>query len=94
MDEVCSQCGNPIWLCRSDSNAIFAKVKTGECRGTVALERHKDGLKKAKDRAKAEERREWGKFYYVEFDLLPPEKEAGTKMPTREDFYTSRKNAV
>lgn len=93
-DEVCAQCGNPVWLCRSDSNVIHAKVKVGECRGTVALEKHKDGQKKPKDRAKPEDRKEWGKFYYVEFDLLPPEKEAGTPMPTRKDFYEGLKNRI
>lgn len=86
-DEICSQCGNPIWLCRSTNNALHFKVKTGECRGALALERHKDAKKPAKDRAKKDEKAEWGKFYFTEVDLLPVEKDAGTPMPTRKDFY-------
>lgn len=91
-DETCPQCGNPVWLCRSDSKEIYASVKTGECRGAKALEKYKDSKKSAKDRAKKEEAREWGKSYFVEFDLLPIEKADGKTMPTRKDYYEGLKN--
>lgn len=73
---------------------MHVKIETGLCRASAALERHKDSKKKAKDRASGDEKKEWGKFYYTNFELLPPEKEAGTPMPTRMDFYRSQKLAV
>jgi len=86
-DELCPQCGHPIWLCRSNSNVIHFKVKQTTCQATRALERYKDGKKKAKDRASKEDAKDWGTSYYTEVGLLPIEAEAGAKMPTRKEYF-------
>lgn len=88
-DETCPQCGHPLWLCRSNSNVIHFKVKNVTCNATRALERYKDDKKKGKDKASPEEKKNWGTSFYTEVDLLPLEKEAGTPMPTRKDYFDS-----
>lgn len=90
-DETCQQCGNPIWLCRSSSNAFKFTVKTDTCQGTKALERYKDDKKKASEREKDNEvKKNWGKFFYTVPTLLPFEE----KMPTRRDFYEEKAGLV
>lgn len=85
-DEKCSQCGNPVWLCRSNSNKFIFEVNNETCYATKALEQHKDGKLPAKDRAKAADKKDWGKFYYTTPKLLPYEE----TMPTREDFLREK----
>jgi hypothetical protein len=50
-DETCSECGNPIWVCRNDaaSNVGF-KIKTTRCfaKGELEKWREKQDKKKAK----------------------------------------------
>ena len=85
-DEKCSQCGNPVWLCRSNSNKFTFKVHNETCYATKALEQHKDGKRPAKDRAKAADRKDWGNFYYTTPEPLPFE----DGLPTREDFLREK----
>ena len=85
-DEKCSQCGNPVWLCRSNSNKFTFKVKKETCYATKALENYKDSNKPAKERAKSSERKDWGNFYYTEPEKMPFEDE----MPTRDDFLREK----
>lgn len=89
-DEVCSQCGNPVWLCRSSSNVFDFKVREETCHATRALERHKDNQKKAADRAKGDDKKLWGKFFYTVPELLPNEKAEGAVLPTRKDFLLEK----
>lgn len=91
-DEICPQCGHPIWLCRSSSNVIHFKPKQATCYATKALEAAKDRAKPVKERAKGDAKKDWGKFWYTEVDVLPIEKEAGTKLPTRREYYESQIN--
>lgn len=93
-DEKCGQCGNPVWLCRSDSNVFRFKVHKEACHATKALEEYKDSKKPRGERAKAEDKKHWGEFYYTEPELLPPEKEAGTLMPKRSDFFKEKAGLV
>ena len=88
-DETCSQCGHPVWLCRSTDRAIIFKSKQTTCQATRALENTKDSKKPQKDRAKADEKKEWGRFWYTEVDINPVEKAAGVKLPGRDEYYKS-----
>lgn len=88
-DELCPQCGHPIWLCRSTSNVIHFKPKTVTCYATKALERAKDNKKKTKDQASKEIKDEWGRSWYTEVDVLPVQKADGATLPTRKDYFDS-----
>lgn len=89
-DETCQQCGNPIWLCRSSSNTFKFTVKTDVCRATKALEDYKNLKKKPSERAKSEDKRDWGKFFYTTPTLLPFE----DTMPNRKEFYEEKARLV
>jgi len=60
-DETCSQCGNPIWVCRNEnaSNVGF-KVKTAKCFATAELERWQEREEKKKSKKKA-----YGEYPYT-----------------------------
>ena len=89
-DEICKQCGNPVWLCRSNSNKFEFQVKEEICYATQKLERVKDVKKKPKERASKEDRANFGKFYYTIPKLYPFEDE----MPTRKDYIAEKERLV
>ena len=89
-DEICKQCGNPVWLCRSNSNKFEFQVKEEICHATRKLEFVKDNKKKVKERASKEDRNNFGKFYYALPKLYPFE----DKMPTRDDFLVEKRGLV
>lgn len=89
-DETCPKCGQPIWLCRSDSNNVAFKVQSDTCFAEKALKSVEDSKKDKKERAKPTERKEWGKFYYT-VPYVPPSVEGD--LPSRMDYYTSLENA-
>jgi hypothetical protein len=50
-DETCSECGNPVWVCRNDAaNNVGFKIKTTRCfaKGELEKWREKQDKKKAK----------------------------------------------
>jgi predicted nucleic acid-binding Zn-ribbon protein len=83
-DETCPKCGHPVWLCRTSSNRVQFKVRSAVCQADRALRAAEDNRRDKKDRADGKERREWGKFYYIQ-PFTPPNVEGG--LPTREEFY-------
>lgn len=84
-DEVCPKCGQPIWLCRSDSPRIEFGVEETVCYATRAIEER--NAKSGKDKPTKEQRKEWGRIRYA----VPrvPDNETGD-LPTRKDFYEAR----
>lgn len=88
-DEQCPQCGNPIWLCRSDSADIEWTVQGSRCYATKRIEEHRDEKKKKDNKAKSDERAEWGVQYFPNARVVKPRAEAGAVLPTRSDFYES-----
>lgn len=89
-DETCPRCGQPIWLCRSDSTNVAFKVQSDTCFAEKALKAFEDGKKPTKDRAKGPERKDWGKFYYT-VPYVPPTVEGD--LPSRMDYYTAMEKA-
>jgi len=85
-DEICSMCGNPVWVCRSSSNHVAFKVRETTCYATRAQAEAVDAKKPQNDRAKAKERKTWGvSTYSVAF--VPPN--VGGELPTRKEYYDS-----
>lgn len=84
-DETCPQCGHPIWLCRSSSNALEFSVQDTVCYAERSLKQYEDSQKKPDEREKdSTVRARWGQHYYTVPTLLPVE---GAEMPTRNQFY-------
>ena len=76
-DETCSECGNPVWVCRNDSASnVGFKIKTTRCYAKGELEkwREKQDKKKSKNN--------YGELPYIvayTYDEGP--------MPSRSSYY-------
>ena len=88
-DEICPQCQNPVWLCRSTSNDVGWSVRTDICRATKARE-EKEWQKNNKGKPKAKDKAEWGAFTYT-VPIVPRSSPEGTELPTRKEFYEGLK---
>lgn len=77
-DETCSQCGNPIWICRNENaHSIGFKVKTATCFATAELERWQE-----KEEKKNTKKKKYGQYPYT-----VPYSYDGSDMPSRIEFY-------
>lgn len=82
-EEMCGQCGNPLWLCRSTDNMIGWSVDTTTCYASKEIEarRYKeDNAGKTPDRDTSNK---WGKTYFAR----PKPVINGGELPSRSDFY-------
>lgn len=83
--EICPQCQNPVWLCRSSSHDVGWSVRTEVCQATKERE-ERDWRRENKGNPKREERAKWGRFSYV-VPIVPGHRPEGTELPTRKQFY-------
>ena len=82
-DEVCSRCGNPVWLCRSSSNTFRFTVETVICHAERALKEYDDLQLPRESREKDNKvKAEWGLVKFAK--PTPWEKEV--ELPTRRDY--------
>ena len=76
-DETCSDCGNPIWVCRNDNAAnVGFKIKQTVCYAKAELDKWREQQEKRKVKAKP------GESPYIvayTYDDGP--------MPTRASYY-------
>lgn len=89
-DELCPQCGHPVWLCRSKKDSITWKVESSICYATRAKEENL--WKKTpgnRGAPKREEKAKWGLSTYMK-PAVASNCPKGTKLPTREEFYRGR----
>lgn len=79
-DETCTDCGNPIWICRNEfaSNVGF-KVKTSKCYGRAELEKWQE----KEDKKKSSKKNYGERPYIVAYTYDDSE------MPTRMSYYAS-----
>ena len=89
-DEICPQCQNPSWLCRSASQDVGWSVRTDICRATKARE-EKEWRKDNKGNPKAKDKKGWGEFMYT-VPIVPGHRPEGTELPTRKAFYEEMNN--
>jgi uncharacterized Fe-S center protein len=77
-EETCSECGNPIWICRNDaaSNVGF-KIKTTKCYAKAELEAWQD-----KRSGKSDTKKRFGEIPYI-----VPYTYDGEDYPTRISYY-------
>lgn len=87
-DEICGQCGHPVWLCRSDSGDVEFKVGSQICYAEKALREAEFNKTPRADRPKGKELKEekasWGLSHYT----LPKVPEGvDTELPTRREYF-------
>ena len=85
-NEICPQCQNPVWLCRSTSHDVGWSVKTDVCRASKERDEadwRKDNRGKNPKRT---DREKWGAYTYV-VPIVPRNRPEGTELPTRAEFY-------
>jgi hypothetical protein len=76
-DETCGQCGNPIWICRSESaSSVGFKIKVATCFAQAELDRWNEKEDKKKNKKRH------GQYPYV-----TPFTYDNSEMPSRMDFY-------
>ena len=96
-DEICPQCGHPVWLCRSKSDDIEWTANTDVCYATRRKEeaewqqnnKSKHGEKRR--RPDRDEKAKWGRYTYVT-PRVPSYAPEGTELPTRRDYYEGLMN--
>ena len=77
-DETCSECGNPIWICRNeDAHTVGFKVKVSRCFAKAELDKWYEKQEKSKSKKKT-----YGESPYV----IPYSYDEGP-LPTRISFY-------
>ena len=85
-DEICPQCGFPVWQCRSTDDRFAWHTETSVCYATRAREeaewRNENGSKSPSQ----DERKSWGRFTYAS-PKLAGHYDEDTDLPTRREFY-------
>jgi hypothetical protein len=83
-DETCSECGNPIWVCRNDSATnVGFKIKITKCFAKAELDKWREAEEKKKKKSKP------GEMPYIvayTYDKGP--------MPTRAEYYQSLSDKI
>jgi hypothetical protein len=76
-DETCSECGNPIWVCRnSNANNLGFKIKTTKCYAKAELEKWNEKQDKRKS-----------KLGHGEMPYIVPFTYDDGPMPSRGSYY-------
>lgn len=77
-DETCSECGNPIWVCRNNeaSNVGF-KIKTTKCYAKAELDKWRE----------VEEKKNKNKKKYGEMPYIVAYTYDDGPLPTRQEYY-------
>jgi hypothetical protein len=81
-DETCNMCGQPIWICRSDSSNIRIKVRKTQCNVSAELEKKQESDEKHKRKMKP------GEYYYTTVETYD-----GGHLPSRAEFYEAQRKA-
>jgi len=77
-EETCSECGNPIWVCRNENaNNVGFKIKTATCYAKLEFDKWQELQEKKKDQKKKH-----GQFPYIEAYTYDE-----SDMPSRMQFY-------
>lgn len=89
-EETCGQCGQPLWICRSNDRDVYFKVESSICYASRRMrekEFEKMDAKSKKNVTKAE-KKDWGVSYYPVPAIRPNADRE--RMPTRKEYYESR----
>lgn len=93
-DEICPNCGQPVWLCRSDDERILWKVDNDVCYATRALEEQRwerDNAGKKKDQKTKKDMKNWGR---IDYPVAWSPEHLGGILPGRADYYKRRNGRI
>lgn len=77
-DETCSECGNPIWICRnSNASNVGFKVKMATCFAKAELDKWHE----------AEEKKKSTKKRHGQYPYIVPFTYDDSALPSRMQFY-------
>lgn len=85
-DERCSECGNPVWICRSENPDITFRIEKSVCHAKRYYEEittDMSSYKTAKERSEAKR-----KFGLIQYPVAQMPDDG--PLPTRREFYESR----
>lgn len=85
-DEICPQCGHPVWLCRNTSDTIEWTAKSDVCYASKVRDERSWRDSNKKKTPKAEDRKSWGRYTYT-VPRVPEWAPEGTELPTRKEYY-------
>lgn len=79
--EVCNSCGQPIWICRNDSNNIDFSIRVATCHSKAALEKSEESRSKRRN----------GKLKPGQYLYSVPVQVNGDEIPrgTRAEYFES-----
>lgn len=85
-DETCSDCGNPIWICRNEfADNVGFKIKSIKCFAKAELEKHHE-----KESKRTNAKKKFGETEYVVAYTYD-----GSPMPSRMQYFEAiMKNAM
>lgn len=85
-DERCSECGHPIWICRSENENLAFPIEKSVCHAKRSFEEvttDMSNFKNAKERNEA--KRKFGLIQYPVAAMLDD-----SPLPTRREFYDAQ----
>jgi hypothetical protein len=83
-DETCSECGNPIWICRNENaDNVGFKIKITKCFAKAELDKWRESQEKKKAKPKP------GEMPYIVAYTYD-----GSHMPSRADYYQSLSDKI
>lgn len=87
-NEICGQCGNPLWLCHSEDPNLQFDVRVSTCNATNAIDSWRANQEKRNKKVRPGENP-----FAVPYYLVPGENNRMDMsfeyddLPTREDYY-------
>lgn len=87
-DEICPQCGQPVWLCRNPDDSISWSVEDSVCYATRAKEERMWARENKRKKPSKDDRQGWGRFTYT-VPAVSGHMPEGTELPTRKEFYSN-----
>lgn len=83
-DETCSECGNPIWVCRNENaDNVGFKIKITKCFAKAELDKWREAEEKKKKKPKP------GEMPYIVAYTYD-----GGQMPSRAGYYESLSDKI
>lgn len=72
-DMMCGQCGQPMWICRSDDNKIEFRIRSSKCRSTARVREKEASMmsKEERDKITQKEKSSWGLMHYAVPAIIP-----------------------
>lgn len=88
-DEVCPNCGHPVWLCRSKNPELTWVTREEVCQASRAVEERQWRESNPKKRPSREDSSSWGSTIYPVPQMIEYPGEDPQPLPSREEYFKS-----